>query len=73
MTGQERIRTVVDLLAEPEKVEKLRDDLMEKHLAILEKMCASVGDGHVRRCGGIQRLIPFNSPAKLFIRRGSHG
>jgi len=35
---------LMDLLTEPEQVEKLLDALMEKHLATLEKVCASVGD-----------------------------
>lgn len=35
---------LMDLLAEPEEVEKLLDALMERHLATLEKVCASVGD-----------------------------
>jgi uroporphyrinogen decarboxylase len=35
---------LMDLIAEPEQVEKLLDALMEKHLATLEKVCAAVGD-----------------------------
>ncbi len=35
---------LVDLLLEPEEVEKLLDALMERHLASLEKVCAAVGD-----------------------------
>jgi uroporphyrinogen decarboxylase len=35
---------LMDLLAEPEEVEKLLDALMELHLAGLEKICAAVGD-----------------------------
>ena len=35
---------LMDLLAEPEQVEKLLDALMERHLATLEKVCAAVGD-----------------------------
>jgi len=35
---------LMDLLAEPEEVERLLDALMELHLAGLEKICAAVGD-----------------------------
>ena len=35
---------LVDLLLEPDEVEKLLDALMERHLAALEKVCAAVGD-----------------------------
>ena len=35
---------LMDLLAEPEEVEKLLDALMELHLAGLEKVCSAVGD-----------------------------
>lgn len=35
---------LMDLYTEPEAVEKLLDALMERHLATLEKVCASVGD-----------------------------
>lgn len=35
---------LMDLLAEPESVEKLLDALLERHLATLEKVCAAVGD-----------------------------
>lgn len=35
---------LMDLVAEPEQVEALLDALMERHLAFLEKVCASVGD-----------------------------
>ncbi len=35
---------LMDLLAEPEEVERLLDALMEIHMATLEKVCAAVGD-----------------------------
>jgi uroporphyrinogen decarboxylase len=35
---------LMDLVAEPEKVEGLLDALMERHLAVLEKACRAVGD-----------------------------
>jgi uroporphyrinogen decarboxylase len=35
---------LMDLVAEPEQVEKLLDALMERHLAVLEKACRAVGD-----------------------------
>lgn len=35
---------LVDLLLEPEEVEKLLDTLMEHHLAALDKVCTAVGD-----------------------------
>ena len=35
---------LMDLLAEQEKVEALLDALMERHLAVLEKVCRAVGD-----------------------------
>lgn len=35
---------LMDLLAEPEQVERLLDALMEIHLATLENVCAAVGD-----------------------------
>jgi uroporphyrinogen decarboxylase len=35
---------LMDLVAEPESVERLLDALMEVHLATLEKVCAAVGD-----------------------------
>jgi len=35
---------LVDLVAEPEEVERFLDALMERHLASLEKICESVGD-----------------------------
>jgi uroporphyrinogen decarboxylase len=35
---------LMDLVAEPEKVEALLDVLMERHLAVLEKACRAVGD-----------------------------
>jgi uroporphyrinogen decarboxylase len=35
---------LMDVYAEPEMVEKLLDALMERHLATLEKVCATVGD-----------------------------
>jgi len=35
---------LMDLVAEPEKVEALLDALMERHLAALEKACRAVGD-----------------------------
>lgn len=35
---------LMDLIAEPETVEKLLDALMERHLATLQKVCAAVGD-----------------------------
>lgn len=35
---------LVDLILEPEEVEKLLDALMERHLAGLEKVCEAVGD-----------------------------
>jgi uroporphyrinogen decarboxylase len=35
---------LMDLLAEPEEVERLLDALMERHLAVLEKACRAVGD-----------------------------
>lgn len=35
---------LMDLLAEPEQVEKLLEALMEIHLRTLEKVCAAVGD-----------------------------
>jgi len=35
---------LMDLVAEPEQVERLLDALMERHLAVLEKACNAVGD-----------------------------
>ena len=35
---------LLDLVAEPEQVERLLDALMEQHLATLEKVCLAVGD-----------------------------
>jgi len=35
---------LMDLIAEPEQVERLLDSLMEVHLRTLEKVCAAVGD-----------------------------
>jgi len=35
---------LMDLVAEPEQVERLLDALMERHLAVLEKACRAVGD-----------------------------
>jgi uroporphyrinogen decarboxylase len=35
---------LMDLVADPEKVEALLDALMERHLAVLEKACRAVGD-----------------------------
>jgi uroporphyrinogen decarboxylase len=35
---------LVDLVTQPEEVERLLDALMEQHLATLEKVCAAVGD-----------------------------
>ncbi|MDD5260286.1 MAG: uroporphyrinogen decarboxylase family protein [Methylacidiphilales bacterium] len=35
---------LMDLVAEPEKVEALLDALMERHMAVLEKACHAVGD-----------------------------
>ena len=35
---------LMDLVAEPEKVEALLDALMERHLGVLEKACRAVGD-----------------------------
>jgi len=35
---------LMDLLAEPEEVEKLLDALLERHLATLAKVCEAVGD-----------------------------
>ena len=35
---------LMDLVAEPQKVEALLDALMERHLAVLEKACRAVGD-----------------------------
>jgi uroporphyrinogen decarboxylase len=35
---------LMDLVAEPEEVERLLDALMEKHLATLARACAAVGD-----------------------------
>ncbi|HOP12182.1 MAG TPA: uroporphyrinogen decarboxylase family protein [Oscillospiraceae bacterium] len=35
---------LVDLILEPDEVERLLDALMERHLAALEKVCAAVGD-----------------------------
>lgn len=35
---------LMDLVAEPEKVEALLDALMERHLAVLEKACRALGD-----------------------------
>ena len=35
---------LMDLVAEPEQVERLLDALMERHLATLEKACCAVGD-----------------------------
>jgi uroporphyrinogen decarboxylase len=35
---------LMDLIAEPERVEALLDALMERHLAVLEKTCRAVGD-----------------------------
>jgi len=35
---------LMDLVAEPEQVERLLDALMERHLAVLEKTCRAVGD-----------------------------
>lgn len=35
---------MMDLLCQPEQVEKLLDELLKRHLATLEKLCMSVGD-----------------------------
>jgi uroporphyrinogen decarboxylase len=35
---------LMDLVAEPEQVERLLDALMERHLTVLEKACRAVGD-----------------------------
>lgn len=35
---------VMDLAAQPKEVERLLDELMERHMAGLEKVCAAVGD-----------------------------
>jgi uroporphyrinogen decarboxylase len=35
---------LMDLIAEPEQVEALLDALMERHLAVLERVCIAVGD-----------------------------
>ena len=35
---------LMDIYAEPDEVEKLLDELMVRHLATLEKVCAAVGD-----------------------------
>ncbi|WP_299232004.1 uroporphyrinogen decarboxylase family protein [uncultured Bacteroides sp.] len=35
---------LMDLLCEPDEVAKMLDQLLERHLATLEKVCASVGD-----------------------------
>lgn len=35
---------MMDLIDEPEEVERLLDELMERHLATLEKVCEAVGD-----------------------------
>jgi uroporphyrinogen decarboxylase len=35
---------LMDLVAEPQKVEALLDALMERHLAVLDKTCRAVGD-----------------------------
>ncbi len=35
---------LMDLLAEPDEVERLLDALLERHLQTLEKVCAAVGD-----------------------------
>ena len=35
---------LMDLVAEPEQVERLLDALMERHLAVLEQACRAVGD-----------------------------
>ncbi len=35
---------LMDLIAEPEQVERVLEDLVEVHLATLEKLCAAVGD-----------------------------
>ncbi len=35
---------LMDLVAEPEEVERLLDALLERHLQTLEKVCAAVGD-----------------------------
>jgi uroporphyrinogen decarboxylase len=56
---------LMDLVSEPENVERLLDALVEKHLATLEKVCAAVGDiADVCRFGddlGTDRG-PFMSP-----------
>ena len=35
---------LMDIYSEPEEVDRLIDQLMERHLATLEKVCESVGD-----------------------------
>lgn len=35
---------LMDLLCDPDQVERVLDELLERHLATLEKVCASVGD-----------------------------
>lgn len=35
---------MMDLLCQPEQVEKLLDELLKRHLATLEKLCMAVGD-----------------------------
>lgn len=35
---------LMDLIAEPDNVHRLLDALMQRHLAMLEKLCAAVGD-----------------------------
>lgn len=57
---------MMDVVAEPEEVEKLLDALMERHLAGLEKICAAVGDvADVCRFGDDLGMDsgPFMSPA----------
>ncbi len=57
---------LMDLLAEPERVEALLDALMEVHLATLEKVCRAVGDiADVCRFGDDLGTDtgPFMSPA----------
>lgn len=57
---------LMDLVAEPKKVEALLDALMEIHLATLEKVCGAVGDvADILRFGDDLGMMnaPFMSPA----------
>jgi uroporphyrinogen decarboxylase len=56
---------LMDVVAEPEKVEALLDALMERHLAALEKACRAVGDvADIIRFGDDLGMTsgPFMSP-----------